>query len=281
MSEYYLTLAGLRTVLRTPKEITISENLRPFLCSPQENFDCTIALQLCDHLPAFSDGIWNGPEFYDRHDGALRNFHCDAKNGAAFAVTQLFDNGNIQIRILPEYLHYFSGSAGIFNRIGMETLLLQHFGLLLHASLIKLDGKAIAFAGPSGIGKSTQADLWQQYFGAQIVNGDRAVLRKTADGWMAYGSPYAGTSGIYKNDSAPLSAIVFLSQATENRLQQLTSADAFRHLYPELSIHHWDKQFVAQATDIALSLLSEIPVYWLECRPDQSAAALTKKGLML
>lgn len=281
MNEYHLTLAGLRTVLRTPKEISISENLRPFLCEPHSEIDCTIALQPCDRLPVFSDGIWNGPEFYDYHDGALRNFHCDAKNGKAFAVTQLFNNGNIQIRVLPEYLHYFSGSAGIFNRIGMETLLLQHFGLLLHASLIKIDGKAIAFAGPSGIGKSTQADLWQQHFGAQIINGDRAALRKTADSWTAYGCPYAGTSGIYKNDSAPLAAIVFLSQAAENRLQQLTPAKAFRHLYPELSIHHWDKHFVAQATDIALSLLAEVPVYWLECRPDQSAAVLTKKGLML
>ena len=281
MTEYYLTLAGLRTVLRTPKEITISENLRPFLCSPQEHIDCTIELQPCDRLPSFSDGVWNGPEFYDYCEGVLRNFHCDTKDGEAFAVTQLFENGNIQIQVLPEYLHYFSGSAGIFNRIGMETLLLQYFGLLLHASLIKFDGNAIAFAGPSGIGKSTQANLWQQHLGAQIINGDRAVLRKTADGWFAYGSPYAGTSGIYKNDSAPLSAIVFLSQAEENHLQTLNPTEAFRHLYPELSIHHWDKQFVTQATDIALSLLADVPVYWLQCRPDQSAVALTKKGLML
>lgn len=281
MTEYYLTLAGLRTVLRTPKEITISENLRPFLCPPQENLDCTIELQPCDCLPAFGCGVWNGPEFYDCHDGTLRNFHCDTKGGAAFAVTQLFENGNIQIRVLPEYLHYFSGSAGIFNRIGMETLLLQHFGLLLHASLIKFEGKTIAFAGPSGIGKSTQAQLWQQHFGAQIVNGDRAVLRQTAAGWFGYGSPYAGTSGIYTNAGAPLAAIVFLSQAAENRLQQLTPGEAFRHIYPELSIHHWEKQFVAQATDIALSMLADVPVYRLECRPDQSAALLTKKGLML
>ena len=201
MTEQYLTLLGLRVLLRTPHEITISENLRPFLSAPHTQLDCTIALQPCDRLPDFSSGgVWNGPKFYDCHQGTVRNFHCGTKGSAAFAVTEHLENGNIQIRVLPDYLHYFSGTSGIFNRIGLETLLLQHHGLLLHASLIKYNNICLAFAGPSGIGKSTQADIWQQRFAAEIINGDRAAIRKEEDRWIAYGSPYAGTSGIYKND---------------------------------------------------------------------------------
>lgn len=282
MKNYYFTLAGLRTVLRVPFEITVSESLRPFLCLSHEETDCTIVLRPSAQLPSFSnDGVWRGLEYYDCHQGNLRTFHCNAPQAEAFAVTQHLENGNIEIGVLPDYLSYFTGTAGIFNRIGMETLLLQHHSLLLHASLIKYKGKAIAFAGPSGVGKSTQADIWHNYLGADIINGDRAALRKEGDGWYAYGCPYAGTSGIYKNDSAPLAAIILLGQAEENHLRRLTETEAFRRIYQEFSVHHWQRRFVAKATDLCLQLLAQTPIYLLECRPEESAAELVKKGLCL
>lgn len=282
MKEYYLELAGLRTVLRAPHEITISESLRPFLCQKHTQTDCTIWLQSCARLPAFSqEGVWHGLEYYDCRAGEMRVFHCLQPKTEAFGVTRLFENGEIALCVLPAYLSYFTGSTGIFNRIGMETLLLQHKGLLLHASLIKYKGKTVAFAGPSGVGKSTHAGLWEKFLGADILNGDRAALRRSAEDWIAYGSPYAGTSGIYKNESAPLAAIVLLQQGQENRLKPVSPGEAFRYLFPELSIHHWDKAFVARATDLCLQLLAETPVYRLECRPDEEAALVVKKGLGL
>lgn len=282
MKQYHLALAGLRTVLRTPGEITISESLRPFLQAATPNTDCTITVRECPALPPLSEnGTWHGPEYYDYLGSTPRVFHCSAPGAAAFAVTQLFENGNVEIGVLPSYLSYFTGSSGIFNRIGMETLLLQHSGLLLHASLIKYAGKAVAFTGPSGVGKSTHAAFWCDALGAELLNGDRAALRNTEAGWFAYGSPYAGTSGIYKNDSAPLAAVVVLQQAKENRLSVLTPEKAFRHLYPELSVHHWDKAFTEKAMDLCLQLIGDMPVYLLECLPQESAALLAKKGLGL
>ncbi len=282
MKNYFLTLVGLRTVLRTPYEISISENLRPFLCEGHEEIDCAIELQSCDPLPACSEnGVWHGLEYYDSTADAMRIFHCEAPNAAAFAVTQLYENGNIKIDVLPDHLCYFVGTSGIFNRIGMETLLLQHKGLLLHASLIKYKDSAIAFSGPSGVGKSTQADIWQKFLHAEIINGDRAALRKEKTGWRAYGSPYAGTSGIYKNDSVPLAGIVLLQQSAENHLRRLTPTEAVGLIYPEFTIHYWEKTFVECATDLMIRLLNEIPVYLLACRPEEDAALLVKKGLGL
>lgn len=282
MKNYYFTLAGLRVVLRVPYEITVSENLQPFLCANQAEADCTIVLRPSAQLPAFcEDGVWHGLEYYDCHQGNFRTFHCNAPQTAAFAVTEHFENGNIDISVLPDYLSYFTGTAGIFNRVGMETLLLQHCGLLLHASLIKYKGKALAFAGPSGVGKSTQANIWHRYLGADIINGDRAALRKESAGWQAYGFPYAGTSGIYKNDCAPLAAIILLGQAEENHFRRLTEVEAFRRIYQELSIHHWQRRFVEKATDLCLQLFTQTPIYLLECRPEESAALLVKKGLCL
>lgn len=280
--DYYLDLVGLRTVLCVPHDITIADRLRPFLCEPQDDVDCRITVRSCAVLPQRAeDGVWHGMEYYDCLSGVMRVFHCHAPQTDAFAVTQLDTQGNVDIDVLPACLSYFSGSSGIFNRIGMETWLLQQRGLLLHASLIKYGGKAIAFAGPSGVGKSTHAALWENDLGATVINGDRAALRCGDEGWTAYGSPYAGTSGIYCNDRAPLAAVVVLRQATENRLTRLSASEAFRHIYPELSIHHWDTQFATVATDLCLDLLGQVPMYLLECLPEADAAVLLQKGLAL
>lgn len=280
--DYHLNLAGLRTLLRTPEAITVSSRLRPFLCPPPAETDCTITLRSAPALPAFApDGVWHGLEYYDRHGDTMRIFHCSAPEAAAFAVTQLFPNGTVELTVLPACLSYFTGSSGIFNRIGMETLLLQHKGLLLHASLIEYNGQGIAFTGPSGIGKSTQAALWQTHLNAQILNGDRAALRKQENQWIAYGSPYAGTSGIYENKSVPLSCIVVLRQAQENRLQRLSALQTLSYLYPELSIHHWDRAFAEPAMDLCLKLINDTPVYLLECLPNEDAVRLLQKGLSL
>lgn len=282
MKDYYLHLAGLRTHLRTPHDITISDRLHPFLCAAPTAIDCTITVQPLPVLPTPSaEGVWYGLEYYDCAQGSLRVFHCHQPQGDPFAVTVTNPHGDVTVDVLPEYLSYFTGSSGIFNRIGMETLLLQHDGLLLHASLIQYGHRAIAFSGPSGVGKSTQARLWHTHQGATILNGDRAALRRQDGVWTAYGSPYAGTSGIYRHGSAPLEAVVVLRQGQENCLERLSVTAGVSALYPETSIHHWDPHFVAPATDLLLSLATDVPVYRLTCLPNADAVTLLKKGLSL
>ena len=283
MNQYHFELLGLRVRLQTPAAVQISERLQPFLSnSLSERADCTITISHNRALPQPNrSGIWHGPECYDRSGETLEIFHCHTPYGSPFAVTQLEKEGNIQITVDPDYADYFSGTSGIFNRIGFENLLLQRKGLLLHASLIEYAGHGIAFAGPSGIGKSTQAALWRSCYGANILNGDRAVLRKTEQGWIAYGSPYAGTSGIYRKESVPLTAVVVLDQGQENTLRRLSGGEAMAAVWPEISARRGDEIFVAEATALCAELLTDIPAYALKCLPEESAAALLKKGLHL
>lgn len=280
MNAYYFELLGLRITLNTPVPLTVSPRLQPFLCQPHKTADCEIRVEICHRLPK-PEGIWHGPECYLRQQDKLQTFHCHAPHGAPFAVTCMDSKGNIQIAVDPACADYFSGSSGIFNRIGLENLLLQHSGLLLHASLINYAQKGIVFAGPSGVGKSTQAQLWQTYLGAEILNGDRAALRKTRTGWLSYGSPYAGTSGIYKNECVPLTAIVVLRQGKENRLHPMDVTEAFRCIWPEISLRRWDEAFVSRAMELCGKLLEDVPVYSLECLPDESAVKSLKEGLWL
>ena len=280
--EYHFDLVGLHTLLRTEETISVSHSIRPFLCSPGEPIDCTITVRRTQSLPDKSPvGVWYGPEYYTSFGDIPAIFHCTACQADAFAVTRFVGENTVEISVLPDSLCCFSGTTGILNRIGLETLLLQHHGLLLHASFIKYAGQGIAFTGPSGVGKSTQAAIWETALNAEIINGDRAALRKIHGLWEGFGSPLAGTSGIYRRDRAPLKAIVVLRQGEKNCLYPLSRTQAFACIWPELSVHRWDSEFSRRAMDLCLELLEDVPVYLLECVPDESAALLLKKGLNL
>ena len=175
----------------------------------------------------------------------------------------------------------FGYSRMISDHIGMETFFLYNNCLMLHASFVRWRGKGILFTAPSGTGKSTQADLWKKYENAEILNGDRAAVRKAEDGcWRAYGLPYAGSSGIYRNENAVLAAVIVLRQAKENRLRSMGHLEMLRALYPETTIHHWEKEFIENAVTLLTELADEIPFYLLECRPDRGAVEAVKNVLI-
>jgi hypothetical protein len=154
-----------------------------------------------------------------------------------------------------------------------EQLLLQNNALLLHSSVVFHEGKAILFSGPSGAGKSTQAQLWQEHLGARIINGDRTVIRKTPEGFLAGGSMWSGSSGIFSPDQAPIGGICLVEHGSENKLQ-LLGFEAFKPLLTQTLVNSWDPEFMDRVVSLLSELMDAVPIYRLSCRPDQSAVEL-------
>lgn len=152
-------------------------------------------------------------------------------------------------------------------------------GLLFHASLVEYDGRAVAFTASSGTGKSTQADLWHEHLGAEIMNGDRAFIRRFDTEWRAYGSPWAGSSPYIKNVKAPLAGIVVLKQAPENRIRRLNAAEVMAYLYNNVRYPFWDEEATAASLETLDALIREIPIFLLECRPDEEAVRITHDAI--
>lgn len=159
----------------------------------------------------------------------------------------------------------------ILSCIGIEELLLHHDRAVLHSSWIERDGTAVVFSGRSGIGKSTQARLWNEYRGTPVRNGDRTLLRMIDGAAYACGLPYAGTSGICTNASAPISAIVMLGQGKENHIRRLTQIEAVKKMMTQMPFPKWNPKMMEHTLDVAAKITSSVPVYELICLPDESA----------
>ena len=110
-----------------------------------------------------------------------------------------------------------------------------------------------------------------------LLNGDRTVLRRIDGVWTAFGSPYAGSSNCFVNESRPVRAIVLLSQGSACSLRRLSPAAAFRGLYAGMTVNLWDDRYVARVCDLLAAL--DVPVYALTCTPDRAAVDCLKAEL--
>ncbi len=168
----------------------------------------------------------------------------------------------------------------IYRTLCLEQTLGRFGGVILHSSFVESEGRAILFTAPSGVGKSTQAELWRKHRNAFVVNGDCSFVRKSDGIFKAYGLPFSGTSGICYNREHPLFAIVYLTQAKKNKLTELRGAKAFRAVYEGVKLSSWSKEDAAQVTETVGAIVSEVPVYKLDCLPDESAVECLERAFI-
>lgn len=152
-------------------------------------------------------------------------------------------------------------------------------GLMLHTSLVDYRGKGILFVGPSGIGKTTQAELWMKYRDAVIINGDMALVGEKDGVFTGYGCPWHGSSPYCENRQVPLAGIVVLEQAKENTLERLHGVAMIERMMRNIFLPHWYQKGAEAAMETVDHLLSTVPVYLLKCRPDEEAVAMLERAL--
>ena len=167
----------------------------------------------------------------------------------------------------------------LLSAMELEQLLAEHDGFLIHASYIRHGDGAILFTAPSETGKSTQAKLWCDHMGAELINGDRAAVRIVDGRVFACGIPFSGSSPVRKNRTLPLKAIVYLSQAKENTITRLRGVRAFPRVWEGCGIPMWDRGAVEAVTDTLSAVLARVPVWHLACTPDERAVACLSEAL--
>ena len=149
--------------------------------------------------------------------------------------------------------------------------------LEMHSSVIKRGGYGYMFLGKSGTGKSTHSSLWLKYLeGSELLNDDNPILRIGEDGVArVYGSPWSGKTPCYKNDSAPVGAIVRLNQYPENRIARNSIVEAYAAVYPSCSGFRAVKEMADGMHSTIEKVVLSVPCYTLDCLPDEAAARLS------
>lgn len=273
------TIGGIRFQVCSERELTVTEPLTPYL--QRSNWKNKVKVMVTwdwSQAPVLKTpplGRDLIQEYY-RQDGCLICAMPEGHKG--FAGVTICDPTFSDIRCYinqAPFQYPFSDLATVLRFLPMRAIL-QHFGVsFFHASQIAVNDRGILFTAPSGTGKTTQAKLWRQYRSARILCNDRTLIR---DG-LTYGYPVDGSEPVFCGEVHPLGAIVCLRQSSENRIRRLKSAEAMSRLMPQLVIDTWDPAALELGMNQLITLISQYPVYALDCLPQESAVACLEQTL--
>jgi hypothetical protein len=152
-------------------------------------------------------------------------------------------------------------------RILHSLILAERGGFLLHAASAICGGRAYLFSGVSGAGKTTMTRLAPADI--TLLTDEISYLRPSADGYAAFGTPFAGElARAGENCTAPVSALFFLEQGPENRVDELTSAEAVRRLMRNILFFAEDHRLVEKLLATACDFVARVPIRRLTFYPD-------------
>lgn len=277
MKKYY-SLCG--------KTICIDTEIFPADCSDWRLFevgersaDVTVKCRCLGEFPVeIPDKNATEPTVFSKDGAVYRHFPMGTAQGALtrfksgdFSETETFFTEQSH-RTMMDYRY-------MWNSIALPQLLLPHGILLFHASYIEADGGAIIFSAPCGTGKSTQAALWEKYRNAEVINGDKTGVSVANGEVFANGLPFCGTSGICKNRSMPLKAIVLLGQSPENKIRRLNGAEAVQSLMENIYLDFLADGEAEKCVDVIIGILNKVPVFKLDCTPDERAVKILESAI--
>lgn len=199
------------------------------------------------------------------------------------------DHKNITVEILNDFKDMFKVDTMFWSLLALEKHMIKKNALIFHCAYTSYKDKAILFSGPSGIGKSTQADLWEKNRGAEILNGDKCLISpqnisqkyEKENEWYAFGWPVCGSSEICLNQNKKLGSIVFLKQGKRNEVVKLNQVESVKKIISQSTINYWNADFVNCAFSIAEDISKIIDIYQLTCNQDIGAVDILEKNLKI
>ena len=261
------------------------KNLKQFEISSEEVPDLKIRAFHHDITEArddFGAPILSSPYMYVHERGDIYRFYykntpdiyyCeyDSVNHAAeiLILNNPKDSAGFRDFTFDDHLFYAVRDAFFF--------FCQQCGMIaLHSSSIVYDGRAYLFSAPSGTGKTTHTNLWEEYCGVKPLNGDVAMLSVKEGVVYAHGIPWCGTSEKYSNVTVPLGNIVFLKRAGANEISVMNSFESVLNICSRSFSPNWNKSLAERTLKVAKEIVEKRPCLLLKCLPEKGAMELVK-----
>ncbi len=183
---------------------------------------------------------------------------------------------------LPPY-HYddaYLETLAVYRKLAAQ--LMQQGVLLMHGSVIAVDGEGYLFTALSGTGKSTHVRLWRRLFGerAVMVNDDKPLVRVVSDAAspLVYGTPWDGKHHLSNNIAVPLKSIVYLERGEQNEIHRVDVRTIFPVLMQQ-TYHGETSSGTLQAMALLGELVKKVKFYDLHCNMNPEAARVAYEGM--
>lgn len=150
--------------------------------------------------------------------------------------------------------------------------------IAVHSASVVYRDRVWLFAAMSGTGKTTHIALWHENgYPARDFNGDLAICYIDNSDAVAAGSPWCGTSGVYCNEERKLGGIVFLEQAEENSVRNMTVGESVMRLAARCLTPNWNRELMTLNLNVAEQMAPIILSGVLNCNMNPAAAAKAKE----
>lgn len=247
-------------------DLTVDDSLRPVEKSKRER------------IRTFDTG--NGDTIVDRLDDGGYQFIIKNINGAECSLlitNKTFDKCHCALNGSRDMRQF-----GLNNAMMIAYAFAGSFcdTVLIHASLVRQNGKGYAFTAKSGTGKSTHVGLWLRYLpGCDMMNDDNPIIRIIDGKPIIYGGPWSGKTPCYRNIKAPLGAITQIVRAKQNSIERNSPIESFACLLPACSTMKWDSDIFDNICDIITKIVETTGIFTLHCQPDKEAAIICNKAI--
>ncbi len=285
-NDYLIAGCRIRTAGRDSDLVALGlKAFRPFEVAydPAAPTAAIIEMNLSPHIDAehvreltrFDLEGWGGAECIFGRTDKDYVLHIVGPDGGELLFVYNRESNRAQCNVSRDVPDMSAVRFGLWFMTALATV--GHNVTPVHSSAIVCNGRAVLFLGESGTGKSTHTRLWRENIaGAVLLNDDSPFIGFVDGRATAFGAPWSGKTPCYKQEHYPIAAIVRLSQAPHNAIRPLRSVHAIGALPPSLTpAFGYDDELQDRMLATLSKIISQVPVYHLECLPDAAAARLS------
>lgn len=285
-NDYLIAGCRIRTAGRDSDLVALGlKAFRPFEVAydPAAPTAAIIEMNLSPHIDAervreltrFDLEGWGGAECIFGRTDKDYVLHIVGPDGGELLFVYNRESNRAQCNVSRDVPDMSAVRFGLWFMTALATV--GHNVTPVHSSAIVCNGRAVLFLGESGTGKSTHTRLWRENIaGAVLLNDDSPFIGFVDGRATAFGAPWSGKTPCYKQEQYPIAAIVRLSQAPHNAIRPLRSVHAIGALLPSLTpAFGYDDELQDRMLATLSKIISQVPVYHLECLPDAAAARLS------